>query len=168
MKWLALRPIRSCILALGCWISVRLPRPCHACSLDTFWARCFNESSECALLNAPSCLSGTPVPGFTVCSQQFNPYDSVCDFEWILRISFLIQLFLCFFYRGIQHQHSGEASSHHRFSGSWLSLPHSCGCHRHCLQSVSRCCLGALRRTQSSNEWDSSLTCAHVCKKKKK
>lgn len=34
-------------------------------------------------------------------------------------------------YRGIQHQHSGEATANHRISSCWLSFPHCCGRHRH-------------------------------------
>lgn len=55
-------------------------------------------------------------------------------------------VFILFFLvdRGIQQQHSGEASSHHRISSSWLSLPHRCSCPHHRLQSVSQSCLAPL------------------------
>lgn len=35
------------------------------------------------------------------------------------------------FYRGIQHQYSGEAASHHWLGSSWLGLPHRFGSHHH-------------------------------------
>lgn len=94
MKRLVLWPFRSCILALGCWFSVRLPRTCYPCSFDTFGARCFSESSECALLTAPSCLSGRPVPGFTVCSHtlihmiQSVTLSESTGFFFVLTLSF--------------------------------------------------------------------------------
>lgn len=46
--------------------------------------------------------------------------------------------FLCSSYRGIQHQHSGEAASHHRLGGGRPGLPHRRGRHHHRLQPVSQ------------------------------
>lgn len=112
---------------------------------DDSSAPCTFECSERAFENGPYCLSvRMPTVHPKPCLSGPNRTLRVIPYAsrgWLELIFFY---FIFSLNRGIQHQHSGEASSHHRLSGSWLGLPYSCGCYHHCLQPVSRLCLAPL------------------------
>lgn len=55
----------------------------------------------------------------------------VCVFLRDTCLSVFIYISFFSFYRGIQHQHSGEAASHHWLSSCWVGVPHRGGCHHH-------------------------------------
>lgn len=73
-----------------------------------------------------------------------HPYVTASDCVCVLGTLFMYVFLL--FYRGIQHQYSGEATSHHRLGSCGLGLPHRCGRHHHRLQPVSQSSLSLFKQ----------------------
>lgn len=112
-----------------------------------------SEHIHCALENDPCNQSRCQnahrftqpyVLSVTQCSvhMQWLRHAPICFSLWLCErgcvcVLYMTHVYLCLFfffsssYRGIQHQHSGEAASHHRLCSCRLGLPHCCGRHHH-------------------------------------
>lgn len=105
----------------------------HICSIGAHsmrFVKCCVQPAvmpRCSMVHPAVCLSATHCRG----SDAF-PYVSACGSVWLCVCACMqLCLSLCFFYRGIQHKHSGETSTHHWLSCCWFGFPHCSGCHHH-------------------------------------
>lgn len=149
------RPINGSIPPLGWLMSLGLTQTCSARSLHTISARWFvcsrligergrnrerKRGKKCRRQDADR--SGRPYARLSPTVNSICTSSDAHPYVWAVCVCVCVciglNVFLSSFYRGIQHQHSGETASHHRLCGSRLGLPHRRGRHHHRLQSVSQ------------------------------
>lgn len=143
-------PFSSWIPALGCLISLGLTQTCSLCSLHTLSARwfvrihgiwahsvCFGKWSIAASQDAKMLIGSSS--RMSVCHPLLPPYAVA---QMLVHMFQLVTLCVCahgllfmyvflLFYRGIQHQYSGKATTHHWLGSRRLGLSHRCGRHHH-------------------------------------
>lgn len=141
----------------GCLISLGLTQTCSLSSLHTLSARwfvhicgiwthslCFGKwcmqpvkMPKCSSVHRAVCLSVTHcslhmqwLRRLPIC---FSLWLCVrgCVYFYMTHVYLCLSIYLFSLYRGIQHQHSGEAASHHWLSSCWVGVPHRGGCHHH-------------------------------------
>lgn len=143
-------PIFGCLISLGltqtCSLSLHTLSArwfVHICGIWTH-SLCFGKwcmqpvkMPKCSSVHRAVCLS------VTHCSlhMQWLRHLPICFSLWLCvrgcvyfymtHVYLCLSIYLFSFYSGIQHQHSGEAASHHWLSSCWVGVPHRGGCHHH-------------------------------------